>query len=556
MKTSTIHCKIALGLLSLLIAVSCVSKINSGNPQTDELTPEAGATIYGRVMCGERPLKNVSVSDGVTVVRTNSNGVYNLNSSKINGHVFISIPSGYTMAEASLPSAGFWKSVSKPDEFPERIDFSLEREDQSYSTIIVMGDIQIFSANSVNKFKDTFISEVNKYLPSINMWPVYGLTLGDMTWDWYWYNGEKVSIINYILAMRGLKDLRVFNTVGNHDNDMQYDSWTEFLTTGEDRTCMNTYRDMLGPTCYSYNIGGVHFISLDDVITTNTGGTTVKDSRGNLRGITKNDMKWLQEDLSYVSEDTPVIVSVHLPLFDFRGKAKKGNSDSVNATLEAIAAPFKKFKKVLFLSGHTHFLYNTENYNVDGLKVTEWNSGAISGNFWTTALKGLNICVDGTPGGYRILTIENGKYSSIYKAICKKENYLFRSYDRNQMNLTTSKITGELIGEDKNNWVYINVWDYKQSWNISVKEQMPDGTDKTLLPVRVETYDPLFTLMVDRELTSTAPQLSGTIFRVQASSPTTTLVIEVRDEYGHSRKEIMQRPKEFSLHTYTTEMAE
>ena len=124
------------------------------------------------------------------------------------------------------------------------------------------------------------------------------------------------------------------------------------------------------------------------------------------------------------------------------------------------------------------------------------------------------------------------------------------------MNLTTSKITGELLGEDKNNWVYINAWDYKHSWNISVKEQMPDGTDKTLLPVRVETYDPLFTLMVDRELTSTSPQLSGTIFRVQASSPTTTLVIEVRDEYGNSCKEIMQRPKDFSLHTYTTEMAE
>ena len=183
-----------------MIAVSCVSKINSGNPQTDELTPEAGATIYGRVMCGERPLKNVSVSDGVTVVRTNSDGVYNLNSSKINGHVFISIPSGYTMAEASLPSAGFWKSLSKPNEFPERVDFALEQEDQSYSSVIVMGDIQIFNASSITNFKNTFISEVNRYLPLVNMWPVYGLTLGDMTWDWYWYNGEQVNIINYILS--------------------------------------------------------------------------------------------------------------------------------------------------------------------------------------------------------------------------------------------------------------------------------------------------------------------------------------------------------------------
>ena len=544
-----------------MIAVSCVSKINSENPQTDELTPAAGATIYGKVMCGERPLKNVSVSDGVTVVRTNSDGVYNINSSKINGHVFISIPSGYTMAEASLPSAGFWKSLSKPNEFPERVDFALEQEDQSYSTVIVMGDIQIFNASSITNFKNTFISEVNKYLPLVNMWPVYGLTLGDMTWDWYWYNGEQVNMINYILAMKGLNGLRVFNTVGNHDNDMQYDSWTEFLTTGEDRTCMNTYRDMLGPTCYSYNIGGVHFVSLDDVITTNTGGTTVKDSRGNLRGITKNDMKWLQEDLSYVSEDTPVIVSVHLPLFDFRGKAKKGNSDSVNATLEAIAAPFKKFKKVLFLSGHTHFLYNTLDYNVDGLKVTEWNSGALCGNFWTTANKtGLNLCTDGTPGGYRILSVKGGEFSSIYKGVGKKQNYLFRAYDRNQMNLDASKLgtytKGDIAGENKENWIYINVWDYKPSWKITVQEFVTNSATTLNVTRMSESYDPLYMLMYEQGKTDTTPQLTTTMFKVRANSATSTVTIKVEDEYGNSRIERMVRPKQFTIDTYIDEQAE
>jgi hypothetical protein len=201
-------------------------------------------------------------------------------------------------------------------------------------------------------------------------------------------------------------------------------------------------------------------------------------------------------------------------------------------------------------------MYNTENYDVNGLKVTEWNSGAISGNFWIPAIKGLNLCVDGTPGGYRILTLQNGKYSSTYKAIGKKSSYMFRSYDRNEINLSSSKISGEIIGENKNNYVYINIWDYKPSWRITVKEQMPDGSEKSLTPVKVETYDPLFCLMYEKGLTDSGPQLSGTIFRVQASSPSTTLNIEVKDEYLNSSKEIMQRPKTFSIDAYVNEMAE
>ena len=124
------------------------------------------------------------------------------------------------------------------------------------------------------------------------------------------------------------------------------------------------------------------------------------------------------------------------------------------------------------------------------------------------------------------------------------------------MNLTTSKITGEIVGEDKNNYVYINVWDYKPSWRITVKEQMADGSEKNLTAVKVETYDPLFTLMYEKGLTDSGPQLSRTIFRVQASSPSTTLNIEVKDEYLNSSKEIMQRPKTFSIDAYANEMAE
>lgn len=549
---------IALLLMSAVTVISCEKKAVF-DPDA-ALVPEEGATVYGRVLCGDRPLQGVSVSDGAVVVRTDSDGVYSISSAKKNGYVFISVPSGYAMADASSVSAGFWKSLTKAVDVPERVDFSLVEENQDLFTMLLLGDTQIFSDASIRMFNDIVVPELNTYVPSVATGPVYGLNLGDMTWDWYWYNGERVNPSHYLLAVKGLDGLPLFHTVGNHDNDMLYDSLTEFQTTGEDRTCMHYYRSKMGPTCFSYNIGGVHFVSLDDVITTNTGGTTDKDSRGYMRGVTKTDMKWLEQDLANVSKYTPVIVSIHMPLFNMSCKPIAGDANSVNADVSDIVAPFKKFEKVLFISGHTHYLYNVENYDVGGVQVTEWNNGAICGNYWKTAVKGLNLCNDGTPGGYRIMTVKNGKYSSIYKGIGKNTNYMFRTYDRNMMNIDASSLgkytAGYIAGENKDNWVYIYIWDYKPSWNLTVEEVLSEDNHKTLYPARIDSYDPLYSMMYATGLSSTEPRKALTMFRVQASKPNTTLLIEVRDEYGNRRSETMKRPKSFDLDTYIWEQAE
>lgn len=70
--------------------------------KTAGLEPENGTTIYGIIACEGKGLKDVVVSDGVEVVLTNSDGVYQIKSEKRYGYVFISIPSGY-----EVPSMGF-----------------------------------------------------------------------------------------------------------------------------------------------------------------------------------------------------------------------------------------------------------------------------------------------------------------------------------------------------------------------------------------------------------------------------------------------------------------
>ena len=552
-------CRFSYIVIVILLLISCQKE--EEKPVVDTLMPAQSATIYGKVTCNGVPVSGVVVSDGVVCGRTDGKGVYNLKSAKHNGLVFISVPSGYVTPYNGSTVPSFWKSLKKLKDEPDRVDFTLEAENQDRYTMLFMGDIHLYSHKSINCFNSTFIPEINSYISSSASCPVYASTLGDMTWDWYWYNGDKIGIEQYIPNMNNIRGLQIYNTVGNHDNDMQHDSLSEFQRTGADWTCMTQYRKQQGPTCFSYNIGGVHYVSLDNVITTNTGGTTDKDSRGCWRGVTESDMRWLEQDLSYVSEDTPVVVSVHMPLFNMKGKPTAGNSKSINYTVQDITAPFRKFGKVLFISAHTHLLYNTEDYDVSGLKVTEWNSGALCGNFWTTALKtGLNLCTDGTPGGYRILTVDNGKISSLYKGIGKKKNYLFRAYDRNQMNLEASKLgsytKGEIAGVNKDNWIYINVWDYKPSWKISVQEFATNSATTLQVTRMDECYDPLYMLMYGQGETDTTPQLTCTMFRAKANSATSIVTIRVEDEYGHSRMERIQRPKKFTVDVYADEQTE
>ena len=543
----------------LLLLLSCVEE--EVKTVVDTLVPAQGATVYGKVTSAGEPVASVVVSDGVTTVLTDRNGVYNLKSAKRNGHVFISVPSGYATLYDGSTIPSFWKSLKKPKDEPERIDFLLEEENQDRYTMIFIGDIHLYSHKSINCFNSTFVPEINNFISASGSRPVYASTLGDMTWDWYWYNGDMIGIEHYIPNINNLRGIHVYNTVGNHDNDMQYNSLLEFQNTGDDWTCMSQYRKLQGPTCYSYNIGGIHYVSLDDVITINTGGTTDKDSRDCWRGVTENDMRWLEQDLSYVSSDTPVIVTLHIPLFSMNGKPTTGNSRSVNYSVPYITAPFMKFGKVLFISAHTHLLYNTEGYNINGVSVTEWNSGALCGNFWTTANKtGLNLCTDGTPGGYRILSVKGGEFSSIYKGVGKKQNYLFRAYDRNQMNLDASKLgtytKGDIAGENKENWIYINVWDYKPSWKITVQEFVTNSATTLNVTRMSESYDPLYMLMYEQGKTDTTPQLTTTMFKVRANSATSTVTIKVEDEYGNSRIERMVRPKQFTIDTYIDEQAE
>ncbi len=66
------------------------------------------------------------------------------------------------------------------------------------------------------------------------------------------------------------------------------------------------YERILGPTYYSFDYGGFHFIGLD---------TADIDDRWYYGHVDETQLSWLEKDLARVSADTPVVTFNHIPLF-------------------------------------------------------------------------------------------------------------------------------------------------------------------------------------------------------------------------------------------------
>lgn len=517
----------------------------------DGFKPDASSTVYGKVFCGAKGLADVVVSDGYEVVKTDANGYYQMNSKKKNSYVFISVPSGYEVSAVGiLPQ--FTKKLKLMPTVQERADFEVfEAGDQTNHTMLVFGDMHMANRTNDKAQFRTFTSDVNSYVTAHSQDKVYAITLGDMTWDLYWYS-KSYCFEQYLADANAIKNLQVFHTIGNHDHDMN--------ATGDWDTVVK-YKQQVCPNYYSFNVGKVHYISVDNIQCTNaTPSTTDGSVRQYNDFVVTEVIDWLKKDLSFVAKSTPVVVYMHAPVYSQSG------SNSLN-NASAFTALFSGYSQVLFETGHSHKIWNVTKNN-----ITENNSGAVCGAWWWAGkyYPELNVAQDGAPCGYRVLEVKGNQISSYFKGTSRPETLQFRSYDRNQIKITPEscgvtnatnaqsftdylKKYGGYGDASSSNQVIINVWDYGTGWSIKVDEK---ETGKSLVATQTTLYDPLFFIcytgprFAESSSVSWEPHLSNHMFRVTASSPTSTLEITVTDDEGRVYKETMTRPKAFTIATY------
>ena len=518
----------------------------SQGSEDNSIGPEVGSTVWGLVSCDGIGVPGVVVSDGVKVVATDSRGVYQMVSKKENGYVFISVPSGYEVASRGvLPQ--FHKQVAKAVNVCERIDFNLyESGDQTNHTMLYFGDMHMANRTKDRAQFSTFTSEINEYVKANPDEKVYAITLGDMTWDQFWY-ANLYGFDQYLNDVNAIQNLQIFHTIGNHDHDMN--------ATGDFYTAAK-FKEKLCPTYYSFNVGDIHYVVLDDIECTNASASTSDGSvRSYKNNLTSEVLDWLKKDLSFVPKTTPLVVTLHAPVHDRNGNASIGN----NSVFLSLIYDYN----TTIVSGHSHVVYN-----VVKSKYKEQNNGAVCAAWWWAGQYNptFNIGTDGTPSGYRITSVSGKDQKSLFKAIGQSEDYQFRAYDRNSICITAANygVLPErepvLFAEDYGSYrtassaneVIVNVWDWDPSWKV---EMFEDGKALTVSQMS-GSYDPAFLIaytiprLLENNGVTWHSSKTNHLFKAAASSANSTVEIKVTDDEGRVYTQTMQRPLDFKVDNY------
>lgn len=509
-------------------------------------------SIEGCVTCNGRGLAGVVVSDGIDVTTTDADGIYQLRSDKKYGYVFISTPAGYEPALVGNQPQFFKRVTPNAKSLKETADFKLNKVDNNRHAVLAMADFHLARRNNDVAQFEKVAADINQTASELRAqgYRVYGVSLGDESWDGFWYSN------NYGLA-ETFEDLQrismpFYHCMGNHDNDPYCpDDWSS----------EQAWIKVCGPVYYSFNAGDVHYVVLDDIQYLNAGasqGTIGKRDYNDV--VVSEEMAWLRKDLAMVKDKTrPVVVAMHAPLYADPTLSGQTQVDHDNVTnTKDFEQAFAAFSDVHVLTGHTHVDYNVKRRS----NIREHNTAAVCATWWWTGkLSGVHVCTDGTPGGYGVYTWDGSDVKWYYKSSGFDKNYQFRAYDLNNVCITPSVYAPKyqedmkeaVRGYDRqrnDNQILINVWNYDPEWKVEAFEE-----GRPLSVTRCYGYDPLHIIAYDakriqaggKEKNSFQSTPTAHLFKAVASSATSTVNIRVTDSFGNVYTEKMERPKIFNI---------
>ncbi len=526
---------------------------------------EEGTTVYGTIKTTDgTPVPGVVVSDGAITTTTNDKGEYQLKSEKKQKVVFYSVPSGYE-PETNGVFPAIYKNLILADNVAENHSFTVKKVDnQDNFKILYFGDMHLAQrTGDIGQYKK-FTADVTSYKNSHAGEKIYGITLGDMTWDSYWKNGYQLP--QYVNTINeNIKNLTVYQTIGNHDHD------PKSIASNFDAT--TPFQMNIAPAWYSFNIGKIHFIVLDNIDCSAYDG--VKD-RPYSETVYGGQKSWIQEDLKHVSDDTPVYVMTHGSIFSYNTSTFNAYNLRSGRDYAALISLFGN-REVHFVNAHLHQQHtvlpgdagnsysNVYEHNIPAVCADWWYSGNYS--------PGNHVCTDGTPAGYAIFDFKGKDVKWSYKGTQRSEAEQFRVYDMNNVDFTyalsefknlkdanviktfkTRYVDPYSEGKMKNK-VLINVW----NWNSSCKIEVKTKSGAVLATTPYRAYDPLSILAMtiqywDRDALTSVPG-TGTsqrfhFFTVQCPDADTDIVVTTTDKFGNVYTQEIQRPYAFNLDQY------
>jgi 3',5'-cyclic-AMP phosphodiesterase len=207
--------------------------------------------------------------------------------------------------------------------------------------------------------------------------------------------------------------LKVHHTIGNHDHFGIFAK--NLVEVGSPGYGKQMYTERIGPTYYSFDHKGYHFIVLDTIQPT-------PDRSWEAR-IDAPQIEWLTADLAKLTPGAPVIVTAHVPLVtafaSYPAPAATGSGTTppsahpqmVVANAYEVLPLLEKHNVLAVFQGHTHI-----NETVTFRGVQYITSGAVCGNWWHGTRLGI-------PEGFTVVSLRNGKLTYRY------ETYGFKTID-------------------------------------------------------------------------------------------------------------------------------
>lgn len=456
--------KSVITLILLLFAVTSYAQIVKGIVYEDENNNQ----IFDR---GESPIDNILLSNGHDFTQTNANGEYSLDVSD-GDIVFVVKPADYNtyIDELNIPRFYYiYKPEGSPElkfggikptgGIPESVNFPLYKTAKKDKIkFLAFGDPQPGSDKHLDFMRDDVISEV------VGTDADFVIALGDIVSD----NLSLYPRYNEIMKTIGVP---IYNVPGNHDQD--YDA-------KGDENALDTFKETFGPANYSFNVGYLHIVVLDNIIYHG------ENKPGNYdESFSEAQLEWLKKDLSYVSDNKRVILTMHGPIYNYN--TEKFSVEKTEEFLDVISVR----ENLLVLSGHYHTnenLWLTKEHGWTGTKpLHNIICGAICGSWWRGPIddRGLPVADqrDGAPNGHIIFNFDKIEYSYKFKAARFPEDY--------QMKIALPKGSIKADSTDSLN-IYVNVFNADANWKIECTldgESIKLSTTLEKDPQAVELYE-------------------------------------------------------------------
>lgn len=334
---------------------------------------------------GDKPLKNIPVCNGDTIVVTDKNGQYRFRYSQGNS-VFPVLPADYTISGSRLVNSNFYfYEEGQPFSDCSAVNFALTKKPVNRQfRLNAIGDVQVSNYQELEYATRSLWPEL--LVPDDK--PTVNLFLGDLV-------NNNLKLYRDMRALMEQLPGQTWTVLGNHDRDVDTIRW---------RQC-RTYNSVFGADMYAFNEGRVHFIVLNNVY-----GDGARGYRGLL---SEEQLNFVRQDLKYVPKGSLIVLSMHIPL------AVTKNRKELISLLEGRG-------DVLAVTGHMHQVCRFF-HKGNGVSIHELTAGAACGFWWVGErdTDGVPSALqqEGTPRNYFVLDFNDNSYTMRCKAIDKDEHH-------------------------------------------------------------------------------------------------------------------------------------